>query len=201
MKRLSRNDDYISRAPEGLPVARLIRRGSSGAIDALSGGYCVVYGRHRSGCEIALQDLDIPPPAAPQWVLDWIEERAKAHEQASVAMEASTSGPTGQPPVRLRPTAMEWWTGAKIKDEDRSATLYQIGVFLAEANAGAAVIADALAERDATLGYRKFSNRKDAIRQYAAIAQKAIAAQTRRDEPRLRNNKPPPPYLNGRPQA
>ena len=49
LKRISRFDAYIFRAPEGLPSARLIHRGKSGAIDVLADGYMVADGVHRTG--------------------------------------------------------------------------------------------------------------------------------------------------------
>ena len=187
LKRLSDNDAYIYKAPDGLPIARLTHRGKTGMIDVFSGGYCLVYGKHRTGCDISLQDLDIEPADAPQWVLDWINEWAEAKAKTAETVAANHTEDISLPPVRLRPTAMEWWEGKKTRRGpegiDRSETLYQIGIFLARANASATVIAYALAERDTTLGYAKFSDRKDAAIRYTEMAERAIAAQSRDDEP------------------
>jgi len=183
LKRISRFDAYIFRAPEGLPSARLIHRGESGAIDVLAGGYMVAHGVHRTGCEVTLQDLDIDPADAPQWALDWINDWAEAKVMDSTRTEAE-----GAPPVRLRATAMKWWNGTNSKDGpndvDRSTTLYRIALFLASANASATVIAEAIAERDVTLGYHKYSDRSDGPTRYLEIAHKAIAAQPMPYEPR-----------------
>jgi hypothetical protein len=176
LKRISRFDAYIYKAPEGLPSARLTHRGESGAIDVLAGGYVVAHGVHRTGCEVTLQDLDINPADAPQWALDWINNWAESKVMDSTRAEAQ-----GAPPVRLRATEMKWWNGTNSKDGpngvDRSATLYHIALLLASANASAAVIAEAIAERDVALGYNKYSDRSDGPTRYLEIAHNAIAAQ------------------------
>lgn len=177
LKRISNFDAYIFRALEGIRTARLTNKGKSGEIDVFSNGYCLAYGRHRSGCEIYLEDLDMLPVDAPDWVTNWI---ATAPEPIEVKPRDSS-----RPPVRLRPTATEWWNGTRFKENDRSTTLFQIGLFLAEANASADVIADSLAERDITLGYEKYSGRSDAQTRYLEIAHKAIAAQARPNQPRI----------------
>jgi len=186
LKRLSRFVAYLYTAPRGLPPLRLIHKGKSGAIDILAGGYMVAYGAHRTGCRVELQDLDIEPADPPQWVLDILYEAVELAEKVAADVEAIQMKTAIQPPVRLRPTAMEWWNGEKFSDGpdgiDRSATLYMIGLALASANASAGMIPEALAERDVTLGYNKYSGRKDAAVQYIAIAQKAIAAQSRPTE-------------------
>jgi hypothetical protein len=73
---------------------------------------------------------------------------------------------------------LEWWEGGQVKQGangtiDRSATLMTIATCLAEADAVEEQIAEALAERDRTLGYEKYTNRKD-FREYWRMAQKAI---------------------------
>ena len=50
-------------------------------------------------------------------------------------------------------------------------TLFQLGRVLAGANASKRLIADALSERDATLGYDKYTDRQDGL-EYWRIAEK-----------------------------
>ena len=57
---------------------------------------------------------------------------------------------------------------------DRSATLFQTGLPLARANASHQAIAAALAERDESLCFEKYTGRKDAVTRYAEIAQRVI---------------------------
>jgi hypothetical protein len=194
LKRLSRFDAYLYKAPEGLPPVRQIHKGHCRAIDILAGGYMVAYGTHRTGCRVELQDLDVEPADPPQWVLDMLYEAAEQAEKVAADIEATKVETANQPTVRLRSTAMKWWTGEKFSESpngiDRSATLYMIGLALASANASTGMIVDALAERDVTLGYNKYSGRKDAATQYMTIAHKAIAAQSHSMEPYTNGSSP-----------
>lgn len=77
----------------------------------------------------------------------------------------------GEPPVNLSESALGVWRGKNPKftaagKVDRSATLLKIGRVLYDAGANRAVIEDALAERDESLGYRCFSGRRDARERY-----------------------------------
>jgi len=86
-----------------------------------------------------------------------------------------------EPPVNLTGEALQWWSGAKpaMKPDgqiDRSSTLFVIGKYLYRAGATARTIADALAERDTALGYRCYTDRADARRQYENAAVNTIAA-------------------------
>ncbi len=81
------------------------------------------------------------------------------------------------PPVELGPAALNVWRGEKPKvketgEIDRSASLMKIGRVLYDAGASPRVVADALKERDLTLGYKKYTNRRDADEQYQVIANK-----------------------------
>ena len=81
------------------------------------------------------------------------------------------------PPVELGPAALKVWRGEKPKAKqtgeiDRSASLMKIGRVLYDAGASPRVVADALKERDLTLGYKKYSDRRDAEEQYQVIANK-----------------------------
>ncbi len=85
------------------------------------------------------------------------------------------------PPVVLDDHGLAVWRGEKavLKEEspgevDRSSTLFKIGAELARAGATPKAIRDALADRDISLGYRKFSGRPDerAELEYRRIANK-----------------------------
>jgi P4 family phage/plasmid primase-like protien len=81
------------------------------------------------------------------------------------------------PPVALGPAALKVWYGEKPKAKDtgeidRSASLMKIGRVLYDAGASPRVVAEALKERDLTLSYQKYTNRRDADAQYQVIADK-----------------------------
>ena len=81
---------------------------------------------------------------------------------------------TGEPPVELGTEARRTWDGEKPKardtgEIDRSASLVKIGRVLYDAGATRPAIVAALAERDETLGYRKYTGRADADSRYHEI--------------------------------
>jgi P4 family phage/plasmid primase-like protien len=82
-----------------------------------------------------------------------------------------------EPPIELEPEARKVWRGEKPKakdtgEVDRSASLMKIGRVLYDAGASPRVLAEALKERDVTLSYQKYTNRRDADEQYQVIADK-----------------------------
>ena len=82
-----------------------------------------------------------------------------------------------EPPVALNPEALKVWRGEKPKakdtgEVDRSASLMKIGRVLYDAGATGRVVAHALKERDLSLGWECYTNRRDAVKQYQAIADK-----------------------------
>ena len=93
----------------------------------------------------------------------------------------SEAGPThgpdddvGEPPVVLGQQALKVWRGEdpRYKDTgeiDTSATLVKIGRALFDAGANRQVVIAGIKERDATLGYRKYTDRADAEKRYAEI--------------------------------
>jgi P4 family phage/plasmid primase-like protien len=79
-----------------------------------------------------------------------------------------------EPPVDLGPEKLKVWRGEKPKAKgtgelDRSGTLLKIGRVLYDAGANRAVIVEALRERDRSLGYKKYTGRTDADKQYQAV--------------------------------
>jgi putative DNA primase/helicase len=80
----------------------------------------------------------------------------------------------GEPPVELGSEALAVWRGERPKFKDdgrvnRSSTLVKIGRELYDAHANRAVIVAALRERDEVLGYRKYTDRRDAEERYHEI--------------------------------
>lgn len=77
---------------------------------------------------------------------------------------------------RLMASAREVWQGEAPKRTldgriDRSASLVKIARLLSDAGASTDAIAEALAERDVTLDWRKYAGRADAAEQYRRIAE------------------------------
>jgi biotin operon repressor len=104
-------------------------------------------------------DLDRTLPSLP--------ETKPTNDEASV--DAS-----GEPPVVLESEALEVWRGEKPKrkdtgEVDRSTSLIKIGRALYDAGATRHTIAQALKERDLTLGWKCYTERRDADKQYHAI--------------------------------
>lgn len=82
-----------------------------------------------------------------------------------------------EPPVELGPEALKVWRGEKPKakdsgEVDRSASLMKIGRVIYDAGATRRTVAEALRERDAALGWKCYTNRRDADKQYQTIADK-----------------------------
>jgi Bifunctional DNA primase/polymerase, N-terminal len=115
-------------------------------------------------------------PFAPGWALAEIQEKWEAHSatpELDVDLEAT----------RLRPGMIEgaieeWWNGeaSATHDDgttDRSRTLFIIGKLLAKQGATPEEIVSSLRDRDESLGFYKYSRRKDGGRKaYSAIAQR-----------------------------
>jgi hypothetical protein len=81
----------------------------------------------------------------------------------------------GEPPVELGREALKVWRGEKPKakdtgEVDRSASLMKIGRTIYDAGATRRTVTEALKERDLTLGWKCYTNRPDADKQYEAIA-------------------------------
>jgi hypothetical protein len=82
-----------------------------------------------------------------------------------------------EPPVELGPEALKVWRGEKPKakangEVDRSASLMKIGRVIYDAGATRRTVTEALKERDRALGWKCYTNRRDADKQYQAVAGK-----------------------------
>jgi hypothetical protein len=90
------------------------------------------------------------------------------------------------PPIPLTRSALKRWNGEDVKltpqgTVDRSASLVRIARLLRQAGLSPDDIAAALAERDASLGWNKYSGRQDAVEQYRRIVDLVgLASPTRR---------------------
>ncbi len=196
LSRYSRQRAYIFKRPSGCPVANIIKWGRSKAIDLLGKGQVVVYGQHLQGCDVFLEapsgglvptlpDLSDTPP----WAVDALKKTAQQQEpRGDRPMSVATPDAVRHTVSRLSRYGWGLWRGDLVASQgrvvpkteakagiDRSSTLFAIGSALARSGASESVICTALAERDTTLGYRKFSGRRD-DQEYQRIAAKVTAS-------------------------
>ena len=119
---------------------------------------------------------------------------------AGAANETPTDDGTAAPPVRLDGEALRRWRGEipKMRDGrvDRSRSLAAIAYDLAWANASQEAIYDALVERDATLGWDKYTGRDD---QYDILADQALYAVEQKLGPPQDEYDEPPKQSTGTP--
>lgn len=103
-------------------------------------------------------------PAELDETLPEIEERRRNGERSPLS---------GEPPVMLGEAGTKVWNGEnpKIRDGrlDRSGSLVKIGRVLYDAGANRDVIERALEERDGSLGWNKYTSRRDAAERYGEI--------------------------------
>jgi len=103
---------------------------------------------------------------------DWYDERLPPLEEPPKRERKETSE---EPPVELDGYGMRVWRGEdpKVREDtgelDRSGSLLKIGRVLYDAGAARATIVEALAERDETLGWCKYTDRRDSDEQYHKI--------------------------------
>jgi hypothetical protein len=160
--------------------------------DIISAGNMILPGStHASG---RLYSFITPPVPVdqlqeePEWV------RAQLTKQRStqpVAPRADNG--EREPVVRLHPRGMKRWRGELVQtkpngEPDTSESLYYIGLSLAECNASYSAIVAELAERDAALGWNKYTDRADDL-EYRRIADKVIVYE---DERRAAQTAPTP---------
>lgn len=180
--RESRNRAYVFTRSEGCPAINVIKLDGD-PLDIMATGYMVAHNTHATGVPVRLDPESVPGPA-PSWAVDLLKAKAaeRAAREATTAARRQDRAAHGgdEPPVRLRQRGMQRWTGELVAESapgkiDRSESLYFLGLDLAEANASESTIIAALAERDESLGWRKFTGRSDADRRYGEIAEKAVA--------------------------
>lgn len=202
--RHSRAPAFVYRRPPDCPAAR---RDAAPGLQLLGTGYLVVWGRHREGPNVRLEPWPPDDPApAPGWVVNFLREKGRGPGPRPAA-----EGGGAEPPVRLAGRALDLWRGRLVIPKggerpvpvtevppggvDRSRTLFQIALALARAGATRSTIAAAVAERDRTLGFDKYADRRDGEVRYEEVARKAVeCAEQDLPPPRpLRSDVPPFP--------
>ena len=182
--RASKNRAYLFKRPQGCPSVDVIKQDDA-PLDVMAAGYVVAHGTHQTGAAVRLDPAARLRPA-PRWVVDLLDRRARDRERRAAAADRtarqrSTHGGEGTgPPVRLHPRGQLRWRGELVVRTpagkvDRDRSLFYLALDLAECNASATAIVAALAERDRSLGWQKFTGRADADRRYGEIATKAVA--------------------------
>jgi hypothetical protein len=163
---------FLFGLPQGAPHARLCLPKH---YDLLSDGYCVAPPTlHESGgtYQWLAYDSQSAPKDPPLWacelLVDHVNGRTPAAE-ASVPGEAIL-GENGEPPLDID---RDVWEG--VHAADRSSGLWAIAGDLAQEGANEETIVVALRERDQTLGWRKFTDRKDAEQRYRDTARRQLA--------------------------
>jgi len=186
---------YYRRRP-CCPQARICK---SGEYDILAKGNAILPpSLHASGERyewlVPIESVE-QLPYAPEWLC------AELHPLAERESRTLRGSDADGPPVLLDDYGLRIWSGElpKLKptgEVDRSGTLLKIGRELYDAGAAPRLIVAELAERDTTLGYRKYTDRRDAAEQYRAIVDE-LERQGR--TPRLVGAIPPSPngHANG----
>jgi hypothetical protein len=164
---------YIYRRPEGCPKTKINR---SGEFDIMAIGNDAVPATLDDDAPRAwltpLPDDLADLPEAPAWAVAMLVE-AEEGRKRKAAHGASAADAGDAPPVRLDADDMAVWRGERPKYRDgkldRSGSLVHVARVLMENNAADHTIVAALAQCDIATGWRKYSDRKDAEAQYAAI--------------------------------
>jgi hypothetical protein len=183
MRRDSRNVGWLFKRPADCPVISITKSADGTDLEIRTTGYAVVWGTHANGAPVRV-DLGQQLQDAPAWAVERLKAKAaekKAQEAATAARReerARMYGDAGEPPVRLHQRGIRRWTGELVELKagkvDRDLSLWYIGLDLAECGASEEAIVAALEDRDAALGWDKFTKRKD-DREYVKIAEKAVA--------------------------
>lgn len=174
------HEHHLYARTQDCPVYRLTE---TGQYDVLSAGYAVMPpSRHKSlqtYTWIKPRDMAqvIASPTTPQ--PEWATSMLRAKQKPPTNLVTSTREP-GAPPVTLRGEALDRWygwvfdTNPETGTLDRSYSLWRLAVVLLDAGCSPHFVADLLAERDATLGWTKFTARRDATTRYQIIVDRAV---------------------------
>jgi hypothetical protein len=175
---------HLYARPEGCAIYRDCQ---TGEYDVMSNGYAVMPpSLHVSGRTYTWESpadgvvLTTAREPSPAWVIKLLNERSR-RTVAAQAVERDTDAP----PVELRGEALERWYGRVFEAKpsgavNRSDSLWKITVDLLEAGCNPknpALLESVLAERDAALGWEKFTNRRDIHTRYRIIVARAVAGQ------------------------
>ena len=180
--RVSRWPAYVFQATADTPKTNRTQWGESHKLDILGSGYLVVHGTHQTGRDIYLEGDGLS--GVPGWAVDALSETSKPKSEPE---PFESDGP----PVTLTEEGIRWWNGELVvktdgtvgkrvsdtEEIDRSTTLFHLAMALRDGNASRVTIETTLAERDAALGYRKYTERTDK-REYRRIAEKVYLEST-----------------------
>jgi hypothetical protein len=116
----------------------------------------------------------------------------RARQKPPTTIASGIAHEPGTPPVLLRGAALERWYGRTFEVNpqgklDRSYSLWWIAVGLLEAGCSPHFVEELITERDASLGWTKFTGRGDAIVRYRVIVARAVAS---KGPQRIRLNAP-----------
>ena len=191
--RESRNRAYVFTRPADCPVVNLIKADGD-PLDILTLGNFVGFGTHATGAPVTM-DPEATPGPAPAWVVDLLTRKHAADQARKAASESRRAersalwGGGAEPPVRLHRRGRERWNGELVQladgHVDRDLSLFYLGLDLAEGGASEPTIVAALEDRDAALGWNKFTDRAD-DREYVKIAEKAVARAIERERTPMR---------------
>jgi len=184
-QRDSRNVGWLFRRPADCPVINVSKSADHTDLELRTDGYAVVGGVHANGAPVRIDPYQ-KLQDAPAWTVDRLGAKAAARadqdaiRDARRAERSTHAGAGGAPPVRLHSRGLRRWSGELVQtkpngETDRSDSLYFLALDLAECNASESAIAAALADRDAALGWDKFTGRDDADARYQEMAEKAVA--------------------------
>jgi hypothetical protein len=102
--RHSRNRAYLCRRTSDCPTISATRLGASGELDLKADGYAVVYGRHREGQDIYLEDFE--PADVPAWVTELLQAVARHRDDRTATLtpdpDAAAKGEALYPTIRRR---------------------------------------------------------------------------------------------------
>jgi putative DNA primase/helicase len=171
---------YLYRRPSHCPKHRVCR---SDQYDIMSDGIAVLppsessKGAYTWRHELPKRIQDLP--FAPEWAVARLVEAAGSRGAKRIHWTELDDG-TGflLEHVKFSPQQRRWWQGENFTQRadgsvDRSESLYFLGKLLASAGVGFAARVEALAERDRTLGWNKYSDRADGGQaEYRRIAEK-----------------------------
>ena len=166
---------HLYRRPDGLVTTRLCKPDQ---YDILSAGYAIMPpSLHQSGAHYLWVIDDVPLAMAPGWSCEMLRARPKGRTAETGERGSVQSGEELEELIdRLDQRA---WSGTLIGVNglplDRSRGLVAIAGELAKAGASLATIIACLEERDAELGWNKYSDRSDRDIRYEQLALEALA--------------------------
>ena len=196
---------YFYRLPDRVPATRICR---SGEYDILATGNAIlapslhVSGRRYEWLVPIVELAEIP--YLPDWACEMLRTAAARRMQRYTTGAASPD--VDGPPVRLHERGLRRWRGELTEQKpdgsvDRSASLFYVGLDLAECGASERAIVTALAERDSTLGWRKYSDRADPDASYGEIASRGVARATEREQERRTDPRAPAASADDTPEV